>query len=196
MKTKPFNVQELLPLAWKICWDDNMAKRAKGHDYRDNTYHLTASDIENQLRQFAEEIADGKPVGSTGRAWGRAWRSGVRIVGGSDLQWQVRNWLRRNPKLVSHNFGRGHISGERYRPVGEPLYKSEAKTIAQHEEQRRNPKPKPVHYAVRYGGAPLCTKARRSIFSRGSRYTRSTNTKADVTCARCLKLATENKNAE
>lgn len=123
-----FDRHAAIPAAWDLLWKNNLRRRAEGEDFRGSTYHLTATDVENQVRQFASETADGKAWGSTGPAWGRTYDHKLRFPG--DLLGDVRRWLRNNPNLASHNFGRGHISGARYRPAGEPLGPAEVRTLS------------------------------------------------------------------
>ena len=184
MPSKPFDMQAAIAFAWAVCWADNLAKRAAGDDFRGNTYYLTASDIEVQVRRLAHETVQGKPWGSTGRAWGRGWEGGLRLPG--NVQAQVRDWLLSNPELEGHNFGRGHISGMRFRPRGEPMAPGEQRTVS---KPKKTWWEKPVHYARTYG-PPKCVENRVSKFYNSMRR-RSVRTESDwehVTCPRCLKL--------
>lgn len=184
MPSKSFDMQAAIAFAWAVCWADNIAKRAAGNDYRGNTYYLTASDVENQVRRLAYETTQGKSWGSTGRAWGRGREGGVRLPG--DVQAQVRDWLLHNPDIEGHNFGRGHISGMRFRPRGEPLAPGEQHTL---NTPRKPWAEKPVHYSRTYG-PPKCVEARVSRFYNSMRR-RNTRTDSDwenVTCPRCLKM--------
>jgi hypothetical protein len=182
-----FDLAKAIPAAWALCWADNLKTRAKGGTYRPSTtFYLTASDIENQVRLFAEETAAGEAWGTRGRAWGRGYGFTVRVSG--DLKRTVRDWLlngARNGRLESHNFGRGHISGMRFRPAGEPISDAEQTTIKV--KKARADKPLTKHFSKRYGHPPLCTAARRSPFARPSRAWTTTQ-QAEVTCPRCLNL--------
>lgn len=171
---------KLISEAWDFCWADNLAQRAAGNDFSGNTYYLTATDIEGQVRSFLDEDAQGKPRGSTGRYWGYTTTK-IRIRG--DLKRFVRDWLLSNRRLTGHNFGRGHISRMRFRPVGEPLYDGEKKTIAKHNEP---PRERPVHFGQ--WGKPECTKAKRSMYSNHRPTARTTQKAKEVTCARCKNL--------
>ena len=178
-----FNYALAVPTAWELCWRDNVQRRANGGDFRGNTYYLTASDIEMQVRRFAKEQLAGKPWGSTGRAWGRDTYSGVWLEG--DVQVVVRDWLLRNPRLQRHNFGRGHVSGMRFRPVGEPLAPAEERTL------NKQAQPKPVHLRAK-DDKPVCQwgkpPRKRSMFSSHRRRTwpRMTENTEEVTCTHCL----------
>ena len=190
MKTRvQFDVRQAIAFAWGQLWANNLANRAKGDDFRGNTYHLTASDVENQVRALAEATIEGRPWNTVAIAWGRGW-SRVRMPG--DLQAEVRTWLLRNPKIVGHNFGRGHVSGMRFRPAGEPVGPVEAKTLAKQAEERANPKPRRRHYAPRSGERALCVKAR---FEKAGRQpwgwrtgTWTTSKPEEVTCPACRNL--------
>ncbi len=186
MGKQAFHLQQAIAFAWNFLWQDNLAMRAKNNDFRGNTYYLTASDVEDQVRQLAYESHQGKPWGSTGRAWGGA-AGKLRIsVPGSTLQHEVRDYLLSNRNITGHNFGRGHISGMRFRPVGEPIGPAE-KTLAKKAEQRANPKPRPIHYAPGSSTKPLCSK--RSAFARWNpRGPRVRSDWEQVTCKRCQNL--------
>ena len=178
----PFDIAKAIPAAWNLLWSDNICKRDEGRDFRGNTYYVTARDVELQVRQFAAETVAGERWGTRGRAWGSPYVS-VRIAG--DLNNMVRQWLLGNHNITGHNFGRGHISGMRFRPRGAPLGPSEIKTM----KEKANPKPRPIHYNPNGYGFPRCTQARRSVYSRGWRPTaRVDNDQSKVTCKRCLNL--------
>jgi hypothetical protein len=127
--------------------------------------------------------ANGQKWGDNGR-WGPDY--GIRLSGG--VEGAVRDWLLRTKD--GHNFGRGHISGMRFRPKGAPFGPSEEDTI----KKKVVPKgPKPIHFCRSpYGGTPLCTavsnreKGKRFSFSRSQARTR-TDWSA-VNCKRCLNL--------
>lgn len=191
-QTIDFN--QAIPAAFAHVWQRNLERRAAGDDFRGNTYYVTASDVEEQVRCFAEDQLAGKPWG-TKESYGRGWHNGLRISG--DLTGAVRQWLLRN--CDGHNFGRGHISGMRFRPRGEPIGPAEA-TLAKQAAERANPKVKPVHYSLTYGPA-LCVKVARE--KRGLRYWGNAlrsraHTVSDwehVTCKRCLNLRTVEENS-
>jgi hypothetical protein len=188
---KPFDINAAIPAAWKLIWEHRRKMQAEeGSGFRDNNMHCTASDVENQVRQFAIDDAEGKPRGTM--AWGRptSWPP-VRIhCARGTLQGVVRDWLLnevRQGRIDSHNFGRHHISGMRFRPHGAPLSMAETKTIAKNEERRKpGAKPPPYHYSKSVGaGRPLCTRHIRRGYS-SKAWTTSKVEK--VTCKRCLNL--------
>jgi hypothetical protein len=147
--------------------------------------------MEDQVREFARQILDGKEPGSTeGYYLGSA---GVRVSG--NLNNAVRDWLLHNSEIVRHNFGKGHISGMRFRPVGQPLSPAEQKTIVAKEEDRRNSRTPPRHYSEHYG-SPLCTRKRRNPFSCSRSHARTTPKRDEVTCKACLNLLEKEPIAE
>ncbi len=129
-----FDIQKAIPAAWKLLWEDNLQKRRDGRDFRGNTHYLTATDVVEQVRSFAQEQAEGKTWGSGGRQWGRAYAQVKISTGGvpGGLLRLVREWLQRQARrgvLEEMDFGRGHISGARYRPAGETLTDGEQATL-------------------------------------------------------------------
>ena len=198
-----FDVRAAIPAAWDFLWKDNLARRRENvaqykrtgvEPYRaGDTYYLTATDVENQVRRFVREAVDGVPQGSTGRACGR--ECGIKVRG--DLQAAVRNFLLRGAAhIVGHNFGRGHVSGMRFRPAGEPLGPAEEETIARNAERRVNPRPRPRHYSQGgFGGRALCVveaqKKRGQSCGFRQPKTWSTKNKSEVTCAKCKNLLAE-----
>lgn len=177
-KRVPFDMAKAMQAAWDLCWQRNLDQRAEGFDYGGRTYFLTATDIERQVRCFAQDSLDGEPWGTC------CYPDSVRLPGGTFEN--IRRWLLRHPQLDSHNFGKGHISGERFRPRGAPLSPGEQKHFEQDAKQRANPKPKPVHYG-RWGGHPLCTKDRISRYSYRRSTARTSLEQDKVTCKACLK---------
>lgn len=180
-----FDVSKAIPAAWSLLWQINEKERASGdRSYRpDSVLYLTASDVENQVRRFAAETSEGKTWGSTGRAWGRDY-SGVRLAG--HLKSRVRDWLLdevRRGRLESHNFGRHHVSGMRFRPRGAGLGEAEKKTIEKKEERRRNPKPRLCHLEKR--GSCACAQ---KVSFWGTSRAWKTGDPAKVTCTRCLNI--------
>lgn len=184
-----------IPAAFAHLWNLNLTRRAAGDDFRGNTYYVTAADVEEQVRCFAEDQLAGNPWG-TKVSYGRGWHNGLRISG--NLNYAVRQWLMRN--CDGHNFGRGHISGMRFRPRGEPIGPTEKATLEKKAAAKANPRVKPVHYAPTYCQALCVSEARKK---KGSRffggYRRSTaytvSDWEDVTCKRCLNLhAAEEKS--
>lgn len=179
---------QAIPAAFVCVWQRNLKMRAAGNDFRGNTYYVTASDVEEQVRCFAEDQLAGKPWG-TKESYGRGWHNGLRISG--DLTGAVRQWLLRN--CDGHNFGRGHISGMRFRPRGEPIGPTEQATLQKKAEERANPKVKPVHYSYTYGPAHcvLAAKEKRGLRYWGNALRSRAHTVSDwehVTCKRCLNL--------
>jgi hypothetical protein len=178
----------LIQEAWNFLWSDNLKRRKaqerKGDTWRiAETFYLTAADVDAQVRHFVIEDLDGKKRGSTGRACGRPWRP-LRAPG---LYNRVRDWLLRNPALTHHNFGRGHISGARFRPVGQPISPTEKETLRRHEVQDSKPRPRHYSKSGHYGSRPLCSKPRSGWLARPSKaYTTSDREK--VTCPRCKNL--------
>jgi len=153
------------------------------------TFYTTATDMERMIRAFATADMEGTP---REQASGMFIGGGVRISTGmrGTLLDACRQWLLRNPKISSHNFGRGHISGQRFRPVGQPIGPAEQVTMQKKAERRANPRPRLYHYTEsEYGGRPWCTRARRSAYSwRPSRHVCTTHNQQQVTCPRCLKM--------
>lgn len=196
-RTFSFDRQAAIKAAWDLLWADNLRQREEDVAYEKKggkkpfnsarTYYLTASDLENQVRQFADETARGEKWGTHGRAYGR-YPSGIRFSG--DLLGDCRDWLRRNPKLTSHNFGRGHISGERYRPAGEPISEAEQGTLE--EKARRAKTPRPIHMHKKTGefsSTYMCAPAPKGPRWRQSRSQAHVTMDASrVTCPRCLKI--------
>jgi hypothetical protein len=189
--TKAFSLSKALPAAFQRLWEQNLEDRAAGRDYRGHTYYVTATDLERQVRAFA---CDSK----AGRAWSTHWRdsygtSRISLNRGPryTLLDAVREWLftqvRAGRLERNHNNGRGHISGEKFRPAGEPLSPAERRG----DVARAKRAEAPVHvYGQNF--QLICrkpTKAR-SVYSRrgGRSKTRKTSDASRVTCSKCLKL--------
>ena len=191
-----FDVQAAIPKAWTFLWRANLARQQAGEDYRGQSTYLTASDVEAQVRQFAQEQFDGRAPGSTGPARGRRYTV-VRLTTGrpGGVFGLIRDWLLaevRAGRLEIFKFGRGHISGARFRPAGQGPNLAEEQSMDR--KRARQGRPAPVHASVsgRHGGRPLCTKERRRGFSwRPSRFVRTTAEPGEVTCARCRNRITE-----
>jgi hypothetical protein len=194
-KTVGIDVEKACREAWDGLWADNLRIREKHKDspFRlPGTYYLTATDLERAIRRHVEA----KLRGDTKVNW-KEWRYGtwstVRISipgcrGG--LMQAVRNWLydqRCSGKLEEHNFGRGHISGARYRPAGEPIGPAEKETMERHEEERTRDykaNPLPVH-----AQGMLCTFTGGFRWRRGGGWRRRTTSKRnEITCKACLNL--------
>lgn len=155
-----FNVSAAIPAAWDFLWAINLKDRAKmekehpdgdfgkyGRRWYTRTFYICAADVVAQVRSFAYETAKGQKWGTNGV---RGPDYGIRMSG--DLEGQVRSWLLRSK--VGHNFGRGHISGMRFRPHGAPLGPSEKDTLV---EKAKPKKPRPIHFSRDgYSGRPLC----------------------------------------
>lgn len=189
-----FDLDAAMKAAFDIQWRQKVEMAAK---YPRAGRYVVATDIENQVRVLAQDTLDGKPWGSSDPAWGRGGHR-VRIVlsrPGTVLD-ACRAWLFaqvRAGKLTAHNFGRGHISGERFRPAGEEMTEAERKTTAAREARiAGTAKPKPVHYAVSWG-RPECSRDRRSRYGPPNRYVRTTTRPKDVTCPRCLKMLADGR---
>lgn len=197
------NMEQEMKKAWDFCWAQRLKDRKEGYDYGGQSYYITATDLELRVRNAVQEQIDGVKYGKYGVSGGATWRSGTRISTrpGLSLLEQCRSWLRRQCArgiLEGHNFGRGHISGMRFRPVGEPLSPQEQKQF------EKKAKPKLVHFSdpewKHWPNRSLCSqKARearkvegRRLVSRPARRpTSQTTEKADeVTCPRCRKLLT------
>lgn len=192
----PLNAQKMIAAAFEWLWKDNMKQRKAGHDFRGSTYYLTASDVERQVRVFAEETVKGLPLGSTGRGYGYS-SVRIRLL---DVRPQfrlldfVRLWLQtqhRNGKLEAHNFDRGHISGARYRMKGAPLYEGEQTTLKAKAERRANPKPAPVHAPRSAKDHGILCQAASNAGWNGRHRRRGVDDLSRVTCVRCLKLLKE-----
>jgi len=183
-----FDTHLAIRTAWDVLWASRLKERADGRDFRGSSYYVTASDVEDLVRQFASDTAKGRP-----------WRTktvngdhyGIRMPG--DLNGAVRDYLLRGNggKIVGHNFGRGHISGMRFRPVGEPIGPAEKETIER--KARNKDKPKVRHFGKGFGSHPHCVveakkKAGKRFF--GWRRSKSwvTSEREEVTCPRCLNL--------
>lgn len=192
-----FDVKKAIPAAWDLIWKSHRIERKKDEAFEkkhgkkpygwERTYYTTASDVERMVRDFALDTSEGKPWRTEHTGYG--YPNGIRI--GGDLKAAVRSWLLRGNggKIVGHNFGRGHISGMRFRPVGEPLAEAEKKTIEKHQKRRAGlAPPKPIHF---HDKGLLCQKARKAgrfFFSRGRTTSRTTTDRSKVTCKQCLNL--------
>jgi hypothetical protein len=181
---KLFELSKAIPAAFAFLWARNLKQRAEGDDYRGRTYYVCAVDVEEQVRCFADDELAGKPWGTT-QGYGRGFHN-CKVYG--DLPNAVRRWLLSN--CDGHNFGRGHISGMRFRPRGEPIGPAE-KTLAKKAADRANPPVKPVHFSKHggfYNPHILCTAATRSRFSNSRSKARASSEWASVTCKKCLNL--------
>lgn len=176
-----------IAIAWNKLWGNNLHNRAR--DFRGNTYYLQAADIEREVRRAFEERAFSK-AGITHEQWlhGPVYR--FRI---SPLLNHVRDWLLeqvRRGNLVTHNFNRGHISGARFRPTGQPLSPAEQRTLAEQDKGYH-----PTYHYCRpddeYRRA-ICRIGKPQPRTRVSRsYLLRTNDRAKVNCRSCLKRLRE-----
>lgn len=211
-----FDTNAAIAAAWDFLWAANLKERAKtekehpdgnfgkyARRWYTQTFYICAADVVRQVRSFAYESAKGLKWGTNGV---RGPDYGIRMSG--DLEGKVRSWLLLTKE--GHNFGRGHISGMRFRPRGEPLGPSEKDTLKEKEKAKPR-KPKPIHFSRSgYSGTPLCIAVQRAEKNKarekaglhpqhfyGSRSTaRTTNRwvqgeqdwQHPVNCPRCLKL--------
>lgn len=191
-KSTTFNLTEELEKALAFAWEWKLKQRAqmKPTDYRyAETFYLQAADLERRVRGAVAEVANGEAYGTYGMSYASYLSGGsIRGLGGVSLLSHCQTFLYRRSDLKSHNFGRGHISGARYRPHDWPLSPAEEKTLA------NQAKEKPVHFKREREWKPLCTanrKDRRSnysrCFSRHRSNTHVTNEVGKVTCPSCLK---------
>lgn len=189
-----FDLKAAMTEALDWLWTYKAAERkkleAKGDTsdrwYAEHTY-TTATELERRVRSALCERQNSAKVGAYGINGGIY--SGFRIqgLGGISLLDHCRRFLLRSG-LERHNFGRGHVSGERFRAPGVEIPESERKTL------EAKAKTKPVHLKRASAWAPLCTEGRKSqrgTFSRHRSHRPSTSLtqEADkVTCPRCRKL--------
>ena len=187
-----FDINKALPAAWATQWKAATQRAIRGKQ-PDGQGYVTATDMENQVRRFAEETSKGLTWGEMGPAWGAGFTA-VRLsgLGAGGVLGRCRDWLLdevRAGRLEAHNFGRGHISGMRFRAKGAEISDAELKTIARRAER----KPKPRHYARKrqfgLSGVLLCREhLPRTTFSRTSHRIIRISDVSKVTCPRCLKL--------
>lgn len=167
--------------------------------------YFTATDVEACVRLLAAKAAGDDYLkdrfDEPGSWWGYGSGQGVRISVVDNryrtpLLSLCREYLQTCSKLEGHNFGRGHISGMRYRPRGKGKSEVEKKTI-----EKRN-KPKPVHIKQQgdepsYQRKALCQigivrkQSWRSSHRRNGPITTDDVTK--VTCKRCLNILKQQK---
>lgn len=193
-----FDTRAAIVAAWDALWAERLKARKKEEAadrkigrgpsrWTARTYYVTAADVEERVRSYAADTVAGEP-------WGAGtYPHRIRLSG--NLTSAVRDFLLRGNggKIVGHNFGRGHISGMRFRPAGEPMAPTELKTIAKKEERRANPRPQPRHFGRSYGSSPLCVvesrkKNGRQIYGWRQSKARTTTQREDITCPRCAKL--------
>lgn len=202
-----FSLDVELPKALKYLIDyhaqERKAMEAKG-DTKDRWYarhcYFTASDIEQRIRAAAAEKIDNAEYGSYHQS-GYSHRTAFKISGlnGQSLLDHCRSYLLHHPKLKQFNFGRGHISGLRFRSADMPFSDTEQRTMAD------KAKEKPIHFAPKrrktvWGSdvqvevtvwTPLCVidrKTKRTSYSRPTRSTaKFTTDESKVTCPLCIK---------
>lgn len=188
-----FDLQDELAAALDWIWAYKAERRAemeaKGDTqdrwYAEHTY-TTATELERRVRAALAEKADRKPYGSC--EFRDFSHSGYRINGlnGIPLLQHCRTFLLRSG-LERHNFGRGHVSGERFRAPGVEMPETEVNTLKAKE------KVKPVHIKRESAYAPLCTASRKAKgFYRPRRPASNvTSDPTKVTCKQCLRLLAE-----
>lgn len=200
-----FNIDEEIKDAWDYLWADNVKGRKK--DWKGETYYLTATDLEDRVRCSIAEKLEGKRRGFYGRHHGTYMCPKLNGIG--RLLDRCRNWLSRQVSsgvLQVHNFGRGHCSGARFRPVGEPLSPQEQRSIKKKETDKTKVKPihfkDPQHKGYSYDAPALCTRKARKTNAKKGRFccrsrrrstVRTTKNGGEVTCKRCLKLMAEDQ---
>lgn len=202
-KSVQFNAEEEIQKAFEFTWAQKLKDRKDGHDYNGQTYYVTATDLERRVRGAVAEKAEGKKYGHYGLNYS-GWQMGIRIHTGSRLNLfeLCRSYLlgeARNGTLDAHNFKRGHISGERFRPHGQPLSEAEQKTFEKKEKVQL------VHIkdpeVARWPAKPLCSRAlRQALEAKKTNYSRPNHRQTakftsewtgPATCPRCLKLQAE-----
>lgn len=195
---KPFDLKTEMQkaLEWIVAYKAERRAEMEAKGETDDVWYAqecytTATELERRVRAAAAEQMDGKPYGSNGFDDFAMKPFQVRGLNGIPLLHHCRSFLLRHPKLNRHNFGRGHVSGERFRTDDMPLSTAEQRTMAE------KAKVKPVHLRRPTTWKPLCTATRqpkRSAFSadRGRPASNVTSDPAKVTCPRCLKLIAAN----
>ena len=191
------NLDGDLQKAWDFAW----VYYCTGKDARQQW--LTATDVKCRMRAAAAELIDCVPYGSKGMNDYASQKFCISTgIPGFTLLDAVRDFLRRqvsNGDLVAHNFGRGHISGMRYRPSGVLLTNAEKNTVGT--KNRRRNGGMPVHFIdpekKHWPSRTLCSRKARDK-KKGMSFRRPTQSSAHmtvkqdkVTCKRCLKLLTQ-----
>lgn len=161
-----------------------------GNAWGNNDY-ITASDLEQRIRGRASEILDGAEYGSRGQQFSG---HGIQIRGldGMSLLSHCRDYLINRcytGELEMHNFGRGHVSGARFRKAGSGPSEKEQKTVESNAKKQK--RGTPVH--LRKDGTRatrVCeTKRQAKASSWGRRRDwrmRFTDDPEKVTCRNCL----------
>lgn len=164
-----------------------------GNAFGGNDY-ITATEVEQRVRAALEEKAAGAEYGSHGYSGG--WHSNIRLSGlnGCSLLSRCRDHLLAevaSGRLSCHNFGRGHISGMRFRLPGSGITETEQRTLevkAKRESRGiirhlRHPEAKP------YSCRRLCeTDRQRKSYGRRPSRVWVTDEADKVTCKHCLAL--------
>jgi hypothetical protein len=193
-----------LPKAWAVCWAEWCEPKDIGDAengpqlWEPRQRWLTATDLEQRLRAAAVEKLDGIEYGKLGRGYGYGMGVTIRFPDNSraTLLDRVRDWLREQVaagQLVCHNFGRGHISGMRFRPPGVELTEGEKATL---ETKRKRAAGEAVVHLYTgenwFQRRPLCTPPRKKSTFRPRQRSKAemTSEPEKVTCPRCKKLLT------
>lgn len=180
-KLQTFDLDGELQAALARYWQRGELARKAGHDYRGMSRYVTATDLERDVREhltarFYESGLRGRFVIHTGQ------RGGLLQAARAFLFARVRAG-----ELASHNFGRGHISGERFRLASTEVSAAEQQSVARRE------RPRVVHAPASETsyGRPLCTATRtRSLYYTRRRAVITSSERERITCARCIKLTT------
>lgn len=199
----------IITAAWEWLWAYYQGRiresMAEGHEPWDDHFFITASELEYTVRIMLANRLRKQPATTGDPAYGNTHGLVVSIRGGryrEDLLCVVRDWLagQTGDTLQRHNFGKGHISGMRYRPLGAPLSPAEKRTLAKKDKDAT--RAKAIHAAdpaTHWPQLALCSKAaretakakRRSYSCRRHSPHSSVSTTSDpdkVTCPKCRKL--------
>jgi hypothetical protein len=202
---KNFDLDTECRRAWPIAWKELCEPTVYEYDdgekrtFEPRQSWLTATDIERRIRAHFAEQADGLEEGKRGLD-DFCMKGTVTISTGSrySLMDCVRDWLAdevRAGRLTRHNFGRGHISGMRYRPVGMELTDAEKKTLEKADKRAKGETPVHFSNSTSWLRKPLCV-ADRNVKRAGYRQPKRSSARivsepAKVTCQRCLKRLAE-----
>lgn len=219
MKTA-FDLKRELTEALARLWAKKDEVVAAGRGWRGHETYTTAQELEREVRDDLVRRAPpidydrravfteaGDPVAAPKNR--RRFSGVMRISTGrpGGLLQAARGFLlgeARAGRLELEDFGRGHVSGARFRRPGTEPGAGEVETL------KRKAKPRAVHYrdpateGSYSGAAPLCSAALRATLKkkrtwwsgRGRRRSWPTDDMSRVTCPRCLKLAGAEKNEE
>jgi hypothetical protein len=167
--------------AWYSCWLEKKRFRDKKDAYgHEMGFYITATELAGKVY----DLKNGQ----------EGWGYGRGNLG------EARRFLldqARMGKIQAHNFGRGHVSGMRFRPLGVSLTDAEKKTL----EKKKNPPKKFVHFAevtkvmldgYELLGKKFCAKPKKMGWGRGRvAFVKRTKNIAEVTCPQCLKKMRE-----